>query len=144
MERIDSLSLPGRELQQILCRPFQRKAASPDARNQSGGRDCEQGNGVHRRVRDPAGFRCPTGDSSAGDAQVGSAESHIPDDDRMEQQVERLGERWGGQFPDVVCATFARYTVFVGLGLRLFERRIHVRGRRQPPVSPTSRKRPFR
>ena len=88
MERIDSLSLPGRELQQIFCRPLQRKAASSDARNQPGGRDHEQGPGVFRRIRDPAGFRCPTGEPSSGDAQVGSAESHIPDDDHMEQQIE--------------------------------------------------------
>ena len=144
IEGIDSLSLPGRELQQIVCGPLQRKAASPDARNQPGGRDHEQGPGVHRRVRDSSGFRRATGEPSPGNAQVGSAEPDVPDDDRMEQQVERLGERWGGRFPDVVCATVARYTVFVGLGLRLLERRICVRGRRQPPVSPTSRKRPFR
>jgi len=144
MESIDSLSVPGRELQQILRRPLQREAASPDARDQSGGRDYEQGPGVHRRVRDPAGFGRSAGEPGAGDAQVGSAESHIPDDDRLEQQIERLGERWRGQFPDVVCATIARHAVFVGLGLRLLERRIYVRGRRQPPVSPASRKRPFR
>jgi len=35
-ERVDSLSLPGRELQQIVCCPVQRKAAPPDARNQPG------------------------------------------------------------------------------------------------------------
>ena len=144
MERNDSLSVPGRVLQQIVCRPLQRKATSSDTRHQSSGRDDEQGPGIHRRVRDTDGVRRSTGEPSAGDAQVGSAESYITDDDRVEQQVERLGERWRGQFPYIVCAAIARDPVVVGMGLWLLERGIHVRGGRQPPVPPTSRKRPFR
>lgn len=134
----DSLSLPSRVLQQIVCRAFERKATSSDTRDQSGGRDDEQGSRIHCRVRDTDGFRRPPGEPGAGDAQVGSAESYITDDDRMEQQIKRLGKRWGGELPDTVCATIARDAVVVGMGLWLFER-----GRRQPPVSPTQRKRPF-
>jgi len=124
--------VPGRDLQQIIRRALQRKAAPSDTRDQSDGRHGEQGPGVLCWVRGTGRFGRPTGEPSTGDAQVGSTESHLTDDDRMEQQVERLGERWGGQFPDVVCAAVARDTVVIGMGLRLLERG------RQPPVPPTS------
>jgi len=72
-------------MQQIIRGPFQRKAAPPDARNQPRNRDDEQGFGVHGWVRDADGFRRATGEPSTGDAQMGSAESDITDNNRMER-----------------------------------------------------------
>lgn len=128
MERNDSLSMPGRLLQQIVRRALQRKTTPSDARDQPDDRGDEQGPGIHRRVRDTDGLRRSTGEPSAGDAQVGSAESDITDIDRMEQQIKRLGERRGGQFPDAVCTVISRYAIVIGMGLWLFERGIRVRG----------------
>jgi len=128
MERFDSLSMPGRVLQQIVRGALQRKETPSNARDQSGDRVDEQGSGVHRRVRDTVGFRRPTSEPSAGDAQVGTAEPDITDIDRMEQQIERLGKRWRGQLPVVVCAAVSRHTIVIGVGLRLFERGVHIRG----------------
>ena len=82
---------------------------------------------MHSRVRDTDGFRRSTGKPSAGDAQVSSAESDIADFDRMEQQVERLGERWGRQLPDTVCTAISLHTIIIGMGLWLLERGIHIR-----------------
>jgi len=59
---------------------------------------------------------------------MGSAEPDITDIDRMEQQIERLGKRWGGQFPDAVCTIVTFYTIVIGMGLWLLERGIHIRG----------------
>ena len=128
MERNDSLSLPGRVLQQIVRCALQRKETPSNARDQPSDRDDEQSSGVHGRVRDTDGFRRSTGKPSAGHAQMGPTEPDIADIDRMEQQIERLGKRWGRQFPDVVCATFSRYTIIIGMGLWLLERGIHIRG----------------
>ena len=127
MERFDSLSVPGRVLQQIVRGALQREETPSNARDQSSDRDDEQGTGVHRRVRDTDGFGRSTSKPSTGDAQMGTAEPDITDIDRVEQQIERLGERWGGQLPVVVCAAVSRHTVVVGVGLRLFERRVDIR-----------------
>ena len=128
MERNDSLSLPGRVLQQVIRRAVQREETPSNARDQPSDRDDKQGSGIHRRVRDTNGVRRPTSKPSAGNAQMGSAESDITDIDHMEQQIERLGKRWRGQLPDIVRATVTHYTVVDGMGLRLFERRVHIRG----------------
>lgn len=85
MKRNNSLSLPRRLVQQIVRRPLQRKTTSPDAWDQSGNRECEQGPGIHRRIRAANGFPRPTSKPSTGDAQMGPTESDITDLDRMER-----------------------------------------------------------
>jgi len=117
MERNDSLSLPGRVLQQIVRCALQRKETPSNARDQPSDRDDEQSAGIHRRLRDTDGFGRSTSKPSAGDAQMGSAEPDITDIDHMEQQIERLRKRWRGQFPDVVRATISRHTIVIGMGL---------------------------
>jgi hypothetical protein len=131
-------------MQQIIRRALQRKTTPPDAWDQSSDREHEQGSGIHCRLRDADGLRRPAGEPSTGDAQMGSAEPDITDNDLLEQQIERLGKRWGGQFPDIVSPTVSGNPIVVRLGLWVFERGIRIRGGRHPPVSPTSRKRSFR
>lgn len=88
MERSDSLSLPSRIVQQIIRGALEREATPTDTRDQPGNGGDEQGSGVYRWVRDPDGFRRPAGEPSAGDAQMGSPESDITDDDCMDGQIE--------------------------------------------------------
>lgn len=110
-------------MQQIIRSALERKTTSPNTRDQSSDRGDEQGAGIHRWVRDADGFRRSTSEPSAGDAQMGSAEFDIADNDCMDRQIERFGKRWGGQLPDLVCATISGNIILVGLGLRVFERR---------------------
>jgi hypothetical protein len=121
MKRNNSLSLPRRVVQQIFRGALQREATPPDARNQSSNRGDEQGPGVHCRIRNADGLRRSTSKPSTGDAQMGSSESDITDIDRMERQIERLGQRWGGQLPDIVRAVVSVDTLVVGLGLWVLE-----------------------
>jgi len=89
----ERLSVPGRVLQQIVRRAFQRKETPLNARDQSSDKDEEQGSGIHHQVRDSDGFRRSASEPSAGDAQVGTAEPEIMDVDHTEQQIEQLGKQ---------------------------------------------------